>query len=454
MDTLTGKRILILGLARQGLALARFACGMGAEVIVSDLRPAEQLAAETAALDGLPIAFVFGSHPDSLLAGTDVVALSGSVPVHAPIVQAAQAQNIPLTNDSLEFVRRCPAPTVGITGSAGKTTTTTLVGEMCQTAGLTTYIGGNIGQPLISDLSEIQADDTVIQELSSFQLELWDQSPEIAAVLNITPNHLDRHKTMVAYSGAKANILRYQTAADSAILCADDMGSMNLAPLVNGRLRTFGLESVVDDGAFVRNGEILLRDGTHETAVCAVNATSLRGQHNRLNIVGACAIADTIGVPAGGMAETIATFAGVEHRLELVRTIKGVQYVNDSIATAPERALAALAAFDEPLILLAGGRDKKMEWDDWTNIVIERTKSVILFGALAEMLEERLLSARDGVGKPAVVRVETVHQAVETAAQIAQSGDIVLLSPGGTSYDAFKDFVERGELFRAVVNNL
>ncbi len=449
MDELSGKRLLILGLARQGKALARFAAEAGAQVTISDLRSPEKLAGMLADLNDLDVAYVLGEHPMSLLDKTDVMAISGGVPVDAPLVQAARARGIRITNDSQEFMKRAPTAVIGITGSAGKTTTTALTGVMGQVAGRRTWVGGNIGRPLIADLHKMQPGDMVVQELSSFQLEIWAQSPHVAAVLNITPNHLDRHKTMAAYADAKANILRYQSAGDVAVLAADDPGAMSLAKTVQGRLRTFSLRGVVEDGAFVRDGHIWLRNG-HETAVCPLGDIQLRGQHNVLNVLAAVTLADSVGIPTEAMQQAIRTFRGVEHRLELVRTLNGVRYVNDSIATAPERALAALAAFDEPLILLAGGRDKDMQWDEWTQQVTRRVKHVVLFGALAEMLEKRLAQA----GYERMTRAEGLETAVTLAAAIAQPGDVVLLSPGGTSFDAFDDFAQRGEQFREWVNNL
>lgn len=449
MDELSGKHVLILGLARQGKALARFAAEAGAHVTISDLRPPEKLTAVLADLQDLDIAYVLGEHPMSLLEKTDVLAISGGVPLDAPLVQAAQARGIRLTNDSQEFMNRAPTAVIGITGSAGKTTTTALTGVMGQVAGRRTWVGGNIGRPLIADLHKMQSDDMVVQELSSFQLEIWTQSPHVAAILNITPNHLDRHKTMAAYAEAKANILRYQSPEDIAVLAADDAGAMSLADVVRGRLRTFSLRGVVEDGAFVRDGYIWLQNG-HETAVCPLTDIQLRGQHNVLNVLAAVTLADSVGIPAEAMRQAIRTFRGVEHRLELVREIRGVRYINDSIATAPERALAALAAFDEPLVLLAGGRDKDMQWDEWANQVTQRVKHVVLFGNLAEMLEKRLAAA----GCNRMTRVDGLETAVTTAAHIATAGDIVLLSPGGTSFDAFNDFAERGECFREWVNQL
>ena len=449
MDELSGKHVLILGLARQGKALARFAAEAGAHVTISDLRPPEKLTAVLADLCDLDIAYVLGEHPMSLLDQTDVLAISGGVPLDAPLVQAAQARGIRLTNDSQEFMNRAPTAVIGITGSAGKTTTTALTGVMGQVAGRRTWVGGNIGRPLIADLHKMQPNDMVVQELSSFQLEIWTQSPHVAAILNITPNHLDRHKTMAAYAEAKANILRYQSPEDIAVLAADDAGAISLADVVRGRLRTFSLGGVVKDGAFVRDGRIWLQNG-HETAVCPLTDIQLRGQHNVLNVLAAVTLADSVGIPTEAMRQAIRTFHGVEHRLELVREIRGVRYINDSIATAPERALAALSAFDEPLVLLAGGRDKDMQWQEWANRVTQRVKHVVLFGDLAETLEKRLAEA----GCKQMTRVDELETAVTAAAHMATAGDIVLLSPGGTSFDAFNDFAERGERFRDWVNQL
>jgi UDP-N-acetylmuramoylalanine--D-glutamate ligase len=353
-------------------------------------------------------------------------------------------------------MQRTPTAVIGITGSAGKTTTTALTGVMAQMSGRRTWVGGNIGRPLIADLNKMEPDDIVVQELSSFQLELWTQSPPVAAVLNITPNHLDRHKTMAAYSAAKANILRYQTAAGVAVLSADDAGAMALRDLVQGRLRMFSLRWQINDGAFVNQEKIWLRDGMRELAVCNLDDIQLRGWHNVLNVLAAVTLADSVGVPVEAMQRAIQTFRGVEHRLELVRAIDGVQYINDSIATAPERVIAALDAIQEPIILLAGGRDKQMVWQPWVEKVRERVKAVVLFGALAELLEEHLkkTAAANKSDNPLVIRKDTLEAAVGAAAGLAEAGDVVLLSPGGTSYDAFNDFEERGQAFRELVDEL
>lgn len=452
MDALAGKRLVILGLARQGTALARFAVGAGADVIASDLRTPGQLAQTLGSLAGLPqdrLHFVLGEHPLSLLDGADILAISGGVPADAPIVSEAVIRGIALTNDSLEFMKRTPAAVIGITGSAGKTTTTALTGLMGQKSGRKTWVGGNIGRPLLVDLPQMEVDDLVVQELSSFQLEIWeDYSPAIAAVLNITPNHLDRHKTMERYAQAKGNIVRFQGPDDIAVLSADDPGALRVQDLVPGRLRLFSRYVEVPDGAYIRDGRVCLRDADgRQRQLCHVKEIRLRGAHNLLNVLAAATLADSAGVPDEAMVEAIRNFAGVPHRLEIVRVVNDVQYVNDSIATAPERVLAALDAFDEPIILLAGGRDKDMVWDDWARRVPQKTRHVVLFGELAPALAQRL-------GGHPVTRVETLAEAVGAAVRLAGPGDVVLLSPGGTSFDAFTDFAERGEAFRRLVQSL
>lgn len=449
MDDFNGKHLVILGLARQGKALARFAAGRGAQVTISDLRPSTTLAESLRELADLDIEYVLGEHPMSLLEKVDLLAVSGGVPLDAPLVREAQERHIPLTNDSQEFIKRSPTAVIGITGSAGKTTTTALTGLMGQFSGRRTWVGGNIGRPLIADLDKMEAADIVVQELSSFQLEIWTQSPKVAAVLNITPNHLDRHKTMAAYINAKSNILRHQNPDDVAVLSADDPGALALRPLAPGRIRFFSLTKPITDGAFVHEDKIWLRNGK-ETAVCPTSAVQLRGQHNLSNVLAAVALADSAGIPIEAIRRGIHEFTGVEHRLEPVREHNGVRWINDSIATAPERALAALNAFTEPIVLLAGGRDKEMVWDEWAARVTDRVKHVILFGDLADLLTEKLGQA----GMKQLTRVDTLSEAVAAAAGTAVSGDIALLSPGGASFDAFTDFAERGQKFRELVQDL
>lgn len=452
--------VVILGLARQGMALARFFAGRDVAVTLSDGRTADALRAEMDALAecGDRIRYVLGEHPLSLLDDCDLLCLSGGVPLELPVVAEAVRRGIPLSNDAQEFLARCPAPVIGITGSAGKTTTTTLVGRMLDAAGFTTWVGGNIGNPLIGDLDSIGPDDRVVMELSSFQLDLMRVSPQIAGVLNVTPNHLDRHKTMAAYIAAKRHIVAHQRAGDVAVLGFDDANARKMTQATPAEVRYFSGRVEVTRGAFWRGGALVLRRGGQEREVCRVADVRLRGFHNVRNVLAAITLADAADAPIEAMREAIVNFTGVAHRLEEVRRWRGALWINDSIATAPERVLAALDAFEEPLVLLAGGRDKDLPWADFARRVVERVRVVIAFGEagslIAEHLRRALAEAGDAVVLAELVPVTTLAEAVDAAAQRVQPGDVVLLSPGGTSYDAYRDFAERGEQFRALVQAL
>ncbi|MCC7362233.1 MAG: UDP-N-acetylmuramoyl-L-alanine--D-glutamate ligase [Anaerolineales bacterium] len=448
-----GQRIAILGLARQGVALARYLAQAGAGVVVSDQQPAAKLAEALAALSGLPIEFALGGHPESLLDGADLLCLSGGVPTDLPIVAAARRRGVALSNDSQIFLEVCPpgVRVVGITGSAGKTTTTTLVGRMlaAQAAargGEQVFIGGNIGNPLIAQLAALRPGDRVVIELSSFQLELMTRSPEIAAVLNITPNHLDRHGTMLAYTEAKSHILRHQTPEGLAVLGLDDPGARGLTSAAPGQVAYFSAEQAVRQGAYLAEQTLMFRWLGAAQPVAPVAAIELRGRHNVLNALAAIAISGAAGAGPAAMRAGLEGFRGVPHRLEPVRELNGARWYNDSIATAPERVLAALRSFDEPLVLLLGGRDKKLPWGELAALVGQRVKRAVLFGEAGPLIEQALIAA--GVPAAQYTRRATLAEAVDVAAQAAAPGDVVLLAPGGTGYDEFRDFAERGDKFR------
>ena len=450
----SGKRVVILGMARQGIALARYLVDHDATVVVSDLRPAEELTHALAQLVDLSVTTVLGGHPVSLLDAADLVCLSGGVPTDVPIVREVISRGIPVTNDSQIFLEQCPSPVIGITGSAGKTTTTALVGEMCRVdfgmADRRVWVGGNIGRSMLPDLAEIRPDDLVVMELSSFQLEIMSRSPHVGAILNLTPNHLDRHKTMERYAAAKARIVQYQTGTGTAVLGRDDSGAWSLRDRVRGQLRLFSATTAVERGTSVQGGMIRLHREGEELVICPVDEVRLRGAHNILNILAAIALADTAQVSMSSMAAVVRTFAGLEHRLELVRELDGVQWYDDSIATAPERMMAALHAFTEPIVLLAGGRDKDLPWSDAASLIAERVRDLVLFGEAAELIAGHLDLSR----LRTVVQVDGLEAAVEVATRLARPGDVVLLSPGGTSFDAYRDFAERGDHFRMLVQRL
>ena len=452
-----GKRATIIGLAREGTALARFLAERGAIVTVSDLKKREELEENIAQLKGLPIRFALGGHPREILERADILFLSPGVPRDAPIVVAAQERGIPISSETNLFTELCPAPIVGITGSSGKTTTVSLVGRMLKASGFRTWVGGNIGHPLIGSLDDIEPTDKVVMELSSFQLEIMEWSPPVAAILNITPNHLDRHPSMEAYTQAKLNIVRFQQPGDVAVLGYGLLSNIQYQiSNLRSRILSFSLNEEVEQGAFLRDGEIILRLGGTEQRICWATEIKLLGRHNLENVLAACTIAAAAGASRQAMADVATTFEGVEHRLELVREVGGVRYYNDSIATSPERTVAALRSFDQPIVLLAGGRDKHLPWDEMARLTLEKARHLILFGEAAPIIE-RAIQAASGKGQGIRCQVHkcvTLEEAVEVAAREAEPGDVVLLSPGGTSFDAFRDFVERGERFRELVKAL
>lgn len=457
MTNWNGTRTLILGAARQGLALARWLSRHGSIVTLSDSRNEEQLALAKASLAGVNISWALGGHPLELLDHTDVLCLSGGVPLTLPIVAEAIKRGIPLSNDSQIFMEVVPCKTIGITGSAGKTTTTTLVGNMAKLAkGDRAFVGGNIGDPLINYVDEMTAEDIAILELSSFQLDQMTISPNIAAILNITPNHLDRHGTMEAYASAKARILDFQSASDTAILGRDDKGAWSLRDRVKGKLMTFSMQDLEEglNGTYYHHDGLLsLRDGFAYVPLMLREKVQLRGDHNVANVLAAFAIGHAAGFTLDAMLEAVEDFRGVSHRLELVRELRGVRWYNDAIATAPERAAAAIHAFDEPIVLMLGGRDKNLPWGDLAKLILERVDHVVVFGEAGEMIQ-KTVNAVAGEGSVDIRRAQTLKEAVTLAAEVASPGDVVLLSPGCTSFDEFKDFAERGESFRKWVLEL
>ena len=456
MTNWTGKHVLILGAARQGLALVRWLARHGANVTLNDSRREEDLAAAKKSLADLNVTWAVGGHPLELLDTTDVLCISGGVPLTLPIVEEAVKRDIPLSNDSQIFMEVVPCKTVGITGSAGKTTTTTLVGNMAKLSkGDRAFVGGNIGDPLINYVDDMKTDDVAILELSSFQLEQMTISPNISAILNITPNHLDRHGTMEAYTNAKARILDFQSSSDAAILGRDDKGAWDLKNRVKGNLLSFSLQDLDEglNGTYLHDGLLSLRDGFAYVPLLMREKVQLRGDHNIANVLAAFAIGHAAGFKLDDMLEAVEEFRGVPHRLELVRELNGVRWYNDSIATAPERAAAAVHAFSEPIVLMLGGRDKNLPWGDLAKLIHERVDHVVLFGEAGEMIQNAI-TAYSGVGTVDVHRATTLKEAVTLAADVASAGDVVLLSPGGTSFDEFKDFAERGEAFRKWVSEL
>jgi len=460
-----GKRVVILGGARQGQAAARWLARHGAVVTVNDLRSVDEMSAARSALADIPVTWVLGGHPVEILDSTDILCISAGVPLDNPLVVAAVQRGIPLTNDTQVFMEVALCRIVGITGSAGKTTTTTLVGLMARSAfGGKAYVGGNIGDPLLKYVDEMTPDNLAILEISSFQLEQMTISPNVAAILNITPNHLDRHGTMEAYTAAKRRILEFQRAEDTTVLNRADAGSWNLRGDIRGRLVSFGAGEFPaacasaagtggQEGTFLADGILHLRQRAVEIPLLQRDQIQLRGDHNVMNVLAAFAIGYAAGLPLEAMLSAAQEFRGVAHRLEFIREWNGAQWYNDSIATAPERTMAAIRSFAEPIVLLLGGRDKNLPWEELAGLVRQRVEHVVLFGEAAE----KIASALNQAAGPLPLTLDCskgLEEAVQAAARVAGPGSIVLFSPGGTSFDQFNDFEERGKAYRKWVSEL
>ncbi|HEY3112005.1 MAG TPA: UDP-N-acetylmuramoyl-L-alanine--D-glutamate ligase [Chloroflexota bacterium] len=452
-DELRGRRATLLGLARTNLALARFLARAGALVTITDLKSADQLEPELAQLAGLPIHYTLGRHDEDDFRRADVVFVTPGVPRTHELVALAAERGVPISSEIELLFELCPVPIAAITGSAGKTTTTILVGEMLGRAGLPTFVGGNIGTPLIDRLDELGPDARVVLELSSFQLEHMRRSPQVGAILNVTPNHLDRHPTFEHYRDAKANLIAYQGRDDLAVLGLDDPVAPALAGCGAGRKLFFSLVRPVAEGACLVRDELWLALGDLESKICRRDEVRLRGDHNVLNLLAAAIVAGARGATIEAIRAVATSFDGVEHRIEPVATLAGASWYNDSKATSPAETLAALRSFEEPIVLLAGGRSKRAPLDELAAEIVKRVRALVVFGEMADEIAAAVAAAPGGADLP-IERAPSLADAVALAGRIARAGEVVLLSPGGTSFDAFRDYEERGRVFKRLVGRL
>ncbi len=448
---LEDRAVGVVGLGIEGVDLARFLCRRNAEVTISDARNAAQLAERISEVGDLPVSLSLGSDQSQDLSGAELVFVSQGVPLELPGLKALRERGVPLLSMTGLFLDMCPGPIAGITGSSGKTTTTALVGAMFEADERPFFMGGNIGVGLLDRLADIRPYTWSVLEVSHTQLQLVDRSPHVAAILNITPNHLDRFGWN-EYKNLKTNIIRYQTPQDIAVLGWDDPECRAAEALVRGSLQRFSLSpDMPGDGVFARGGRAIWRRGRHVEPLFELKDVRLRGRHNQQNAVAAAAIALACGITPEAVACAVETFSGVPHRLEYVAEVDGVSYYNDSIATTPERTLAGIRSFEEPVVLLLGGRDKNLPMEELAGEASQRCRKVVIFGESAE----KLTAAFKQIGGAApIVRVGTLEEAVEEAREAALPGDVVLLSPACTSYDAYENFERRGEHFRTLAQQM
>lgn len=451
-DEFRGMKVTVQGLGSfgGGIGAAKFLAARGARVTVTDEKPAEKLAVSIRALDGLDIRFVLGGHDEADFTGADLVVASPAVPLESPYLAAARRAGVRLSTEIGLFVERCPAPVCGVTGSNGKTTTVSMIGSALAASGLPHEVGGNIGRSLLDSLPRITPDMRVVLELSSFQLEWLGEmgwSPHVAAVLNIMPNHLDRHGTFEAYAAAKAHILSHQYPDDIAVLVADDPASRSLETTVKGRLTWTG-SALAGDGVTLSGGWIVRRKEGIEERVFDTARLLIPGRHNILNALVAAACALEMGVPPDAVADGFTTFRGVPHRLELVGEAGGVRFYNDSKATTPEAATVGISAFECGVLPILGGYDKGVTFEGMARAVAGHIRWAALIGVTAP----KIRAALDGEGIASDTFASLADAFLACVAK-ACPGDAVLLSPGCASYDMFANYEERGEAFRELVRN-
>jgi UDP-N-acetylmuramoylalanine--D-glutamate ligase len=445
---LCGQRVLVVGLARTGIATALFCAARGARVTAADTLPAERLSETPEKLLAAGIACELGAHSEETFLAQDLIVVSPGVPADAPLLLAARGKGITVWSEIELASRFLRGKLIGITGANGKTTTASLVAHILRSAGFPTILAGNIGTPLIACVEDSRENTWTVAELSSFQLELTDKfRPDVAAFLNLSPDHLDRHRTMEAYGAAKAKIFANQSAADFAVLNADDAATLPHAPK-GAAVYWFSRKEAVQRGAFLRDEEIVFLRDRQEQSILRAEDIPLVGAHNLENVLAAVAITMLAGAPAGAIASAVKTFTGVDHRLEFVAEISGVLYYNDSKATNVDATQKALESFDDHLIVILGGKDKDSDYRTLREDLRQRAVLALLIGAAAEKIASHV------AGCVAIEMVGTLERAVERAEQIARPGDTVLLAPACASFDQFENYEHRGRVFKELVHKL
>ena len=446
---LKGKRILVAGLERTGLATARFCLARGARVTVSELRPETEVAAAARELREAGAFLEFGPHRVETLLEQDLIVPSPGVPLEIGPIARARERGIRVWSEIELAARFLRGRIVAITGSNGKTTTTLLTGHILKQAGRRVLVGGNVGTPLISLVEESTDDTITVAEVSSFQLEaIADRfRPSVAALLNVTPDHLDRHPSMAAYAAAKARIFENQQAEDAAVLNADDPETVRLAPERPRRV-WFSRLAPVEQGACIEDGRIIFRSAGHTAGLLHRSDVPLRGEHNLENVLAAAAIAVLVGIAPDAIRQAVRDFPGVEHRLEFVAEISGVSFYNDSKATNVDAALKAIEAFDSNLLVILGGKDKGADFAPLAAPLAARARLVLLIGAAAEKIAAQLAGALP------MERAGTLDRAVALAFERARPGDTVLLAPACASFDQFRNYEHRGQVFKQLVQEI
>jgi len=445
LQSLRGKKLLVLGIGVSNRPLIRLLLDAGLDVTACDKTPRDHLDAGVLELEGLGAKLQVGENYLAGLSG-DVVFRTPGMHPDIPALSALREQGAQVTSEMEAFFSVCPCRIIAVTGSDGKTTTTTLIAEILRQAGHTVHVGGNIGQPLLPMAETMRPDDFAVVELSSFQLMTMTRSADVAVVTNLAPNHLDMHKDMAEYVRAKENIYLHQSASGKLVVNLDNDITASFAPKAKGRVEFFSRRSPVEHGCALVDDTVYL-DGN---AVLTRADIRIPGLHNVENYMAAICATRDFAAP-GDVLAVARSFGGVEHRIEFVRELHGVKYYNDSIASSPSRTMAGLHAFSQKVILIAGGYDKKIPFDVLGPEICDHVKALILCGATAEKIEMAVRSAPNYHGQLPIVTVSALQDAVSAAAAMAVSGDVVTLSPACAAFDQFKNFMVRGRVFKEIV---
>lgn len=450
LDSLRGKRIAVIGMGVSNTPLIRMLLRSELNVTVRDKADRERVEERAQELESLGAHLVLGENYLDRLT-EDVIFRTPGLSPNTPELLHAVEQGSELTSEMELFFRACPCKLIGVTGSDGKTTTTTLIAEFLKAAGYNVYVGGNIGRPLLPDVSDMEPEDVAVLELSSFQLMTMDQSPHVAVLTNLSPNHLDYHGSMGEYIAAKENIFLHQEEGDVAVFNLDNQITRDISRGAKGRVVYFSRQRPLEEGVFLRDDAIWLTNDQGSREVLPLRDILLPGVHNIENYMAAIAAVDGM-APDKCVREVARRFRGVEHRIELVRELDGVKYYNDSIGTSPTRTIAGLRSFHQKIILIAGGYDKGVPFTSLGVEIVERVKALVLTGNTAKAIRQSVEQAPGyAPGVPDILELDDFTDAVNAARSMAKDGDVVMLSPACAAFDKFKNFMERGKRFKEIV---
>ncbi|RBP45554.1 UDP-N-acetylmuramoyl-L-alanine--D-glutamate ligase [Garciella nitratireducens] len=447
------KHFLVIGTAMSGIAVTRFLLSKDAYVILTDVKSKEKLNKEILEFEKRPnFRGIYGTQPPlSILEKIDYIIASPGVPFNIPIIQKAKKQNIEILSEIELAYRLSNTPIIAITGTNGKTTTTILVGEIFKKSKKKSYVVGNIGIPMISKIEEADENGYFIAEVSSFQLEGTKYfKPHISVILNITPDHLNRHETMENYIYEKSKIFLNQNYEDITILNADDPITFSLREKTKGKVVLFSSSSLLEEGVFIENNEIVIKNNMNKIKVCSISDIKMLGKHNLENALAAVAVAYHAQIPVNNIKKILQTFKGVNHRIEVVDIIDGIEFINDSKGTNPEASIRAIEAMKKPIVLIAGGMDKGTDFSNFVGSFKGKVRHLIVLGETADIISK---TAKEQ-GFFNITKVEDLSSAVITSFEKAHPGDVVLLSPACASWDMFRSFEERGDLFKNIVKSL